>query len=91
MKREALFLEYRFKQEKRLFSHHQNILPDIEKYAPTTELLLLAPKILVGLQNPTSKKWELAGFIVSFGQNTREYLIIVCHKIMRKMNSSSKN
>ena len=84
IQREALLPEYRFKQEQRLFNHRQNLLPDKEKYGPTRELPLLAPKTPVRIQNPTSKKWDLTGFIVSFGQNTREYLVRVGHKTMRR-------
>ena len=84
IQREALLPEYRFKQEQRLFNHRQNLLPDKEKYGPTRELPLLAPKTPVRIQNPISKKWDLTGFIVSFGQNTREYLVRAGHKIMRR-------
>ena len=70
--KEHLIPEFRFKTEERLFKHQQNKLPEAARNGPQRELHLLKPKTPVRIQNAVTKKWDQTGFVVSFGQNTRE-------------------
>ena len=82
--REHLIPEFRFKTEERLYNHRQNKGSETARSGPRRELSLLKPKTPVRIQNAVSKKWDQTGFIISFGQNTREYIIRVGHKTMRR-------
>ena len=84
MHRESLLPEYRFRQEEKLYNHRQNKMSDIEKQEKGRELPLLRPKTPVRIQDPTSKKWDRTGFIISFGQNSREYLVKSGHRELRR-------
>ena len=57
---------------------------DIPHYGPTRELPLLTPRTPVRIQNPITKKWDYAGFIVSFCANKREYIVRLGHKQYRR-------
>ena len=84
MPRDALLPIYRYQAESKWFDHNQKSLPDKDRYGPNRELPLLKPGTPVRIQDPTTKKWDLTGFIQSFGQNTREYMVKSGHKIMRR-------
>ena len=83
-RREHLLPPLRFQAEKRIFDHEESLKPDAIRYGPTRELPLLAPSTPVRIQNPLSKKWDTTGFIVDFGQNTREYLVRIGHQTKRR-------
>ena len=82
--KEQLLPEFRYRTEERIFNNKQSKLPDTERNGPKRELHLLKPKTPVRIQHAITKKWDTTGFVVSFGQNTREYLIRVGHKIVRR-------